>query len=267
MENSPAKINLHKEILSDLKNAMSLEWILTNGLGGYASSNVLGINTRKYHGVLVATLNPPVNRWVVLSKLDDQLLVDGELYPIGSNEFNHGIIPQGYKYFESFERFPFPSFFFRLNEVEFRKTIVMPYQKNAVIVFYEVSPKQKDVVLQIQPLVNSRHFHDTTKRMRLGWSFSQEKSRYGSAIGVTSPSSALVLSSSLGNYIAEDKWVEGIFFRTDNSEATSCFDDCYIPGRFEINLKSGEKKKFCLIVAADKNLKTAQRTNVSLLNN
>ena len=56
------KINFGKKVLSNLNKALTTEWILTNGLGGYASSTILGVNTRKYHGLLVAAFNPPVNR-------------------------------------------------------------------------------------------------------------------------------------------------------------------------------------------------------------
>ena len=69
------KLSLNRDSLSNLGNALDKEWIITNGLGGYASSTILGLNTRKYHGLLVAAFNPPVNRWLLLSKLDETIKI------------------------------------------------------------------------------------------------------------------------------------------------------------------------------------------------
>ena len=78
------------------------EWLITNGLGSYASSTVLGINTRKYHGLLVAALDPPGNRTVCLSKLDEDVIVGDDVYRLGSNEFHDAIYPEGYKLIKQF---------------------------------------------------------------------------------------------------------------------------------------------------------------------
>ena len=64
----------------DLKDGITREWIITNGLGGYSSSTVLGINTRKYHGLLVAPLTPPAMRTLILSKLDESIEIKGKNY-------------------------------------------------------------------------------------------------------------------------------------------------------------------------------------------
>jgi predicted glycogen debranching enzyme len=264
MEDVLPKIEFGGDVLSDLGRAMGLEWIVANGLGGYASSTVVGINTRKYHGILVAALNPPVDRRVVLSKLDEQLLVEGEVYPLGANEFSHGINPQGYRNIKSFSQSPFPTFTYGAGKVELRKTILMPNQRNATVVFYEaLSPSQ--ATLQIFPFVNLRHFHTVTDKDRLRWSFSQRASAQKTTLRVDAQST-LILSSNSGRYVSEgDRWVEGIFFRTDNAEGTECFDDCYVPGWFEIELKPSQRTRFCITAVADKKEETAENVNSSLL--
>ena len=55
----------------NLENALNKEWLITNGIGGYASSTIIGANTRKYHGLLIAPLIPPAKRMLILSKLDE----------------------------------------------------------------------------------------------------------------------------------------------------------------------------------------------------
>ena len=89
--------------LSDFENARSLEWLETNGLGGYASSTVSGAHTRRYHGLLVAAMNPPVGRTVLVSKLDETILVGEEKFELSANQYPGAVAPQGFKYLTSFE--------------------------------------------------------------------------------------------------------------------------------------------------------------------
>ena len=69
------EIEISPQILSDLNRAIQREWIVTNGLGGYASSTALGVNTRKFHGLLIAAFRPPTDRRVLLTKLDEELKI------------------------------------------------------------------------------------------------------------------------------------------------------------------------------------------------
>jgi len=95
-------IAFNQEALSRFGEALSKEWLVTNGLGGYASSTILGINTRKYHGLLVAALHPPGDRTVCLSKLDEDVFVGDKVFRLGANEFADAIYPQGYMFLNAF---------------------------------------------------------------------------------------------------------------------------------------------------------------------
>ena len=101
-----------KKVLSDFGISQSLEWIETNGLGGYASGTVSGANSRRYHGLLVTATVPPVGRMNVLSKLDEAIIVAEERYDLGTNQYPGVIHPQGYKFLKSFERDLFPTILF-----------------------------------------------------------------------------------------------------------------------------------------------------------
>jgi len=266
MDNSLPNIRLDSDILSDLERALGLEWVASNDLGGYASSTVLGINTRKYHGLLVASFNPPVDRRVMLSNFNEQLLVNNEVHPLGANEFSQFIHPQGYKYLKSFSRFPFPTFTYSIGNLKIRKTILVPHKKNAAIVFYDaISPLKDKITLQVFTLVNSRHFHAVTDKHKLGWSLVQKTSANQTTLQTAKPESALIMSSSAGRYIAEeDKWIEKILFRIDRSGGTSCFDDCYVSGHFETNLKNSENVRFYVMAVADRNLESAEDVHLAL---
>lgn len=131
MEISLPKIRIGPSVLSDFYRAIQMEWIVANGLGGYASSTVLGINTQKYHGLLVAAFNPPVDRRVLLTKLDEEVRIENEMYPTGANEFKYGIQPTGYVFLSSFLLNPFPTYRYSIQDFQLQKTIFMPYGKNA----------------------------------------------------------------------------------------------------------------------------------------
>ena len=80
-------INFDQELCGNLETALSREWLETNGLGGFASSTIVGLNTRRYHGLLTAATKPPVGRVVMLSKLEEVLIIDGRRYELSANQY------------------------------------------------------------------------------------------------------------------------------------------------------------------------------------
>src|SRR5207245_4295375 len=92
-------LHLHSQICRNVEAAMGREWLVTNGLGGYASGTVAGVNTRRYHGLLVASLNPPVQRMVLLAALEEWLiLADSERHPLSAQEYLDGTVyPDGFR--------------------------------------------------------------------------------------------------------------------------------------------------------------------------
>ena len=73
-------LDLGREITGDLKTAERREWLVTNGIGGFASGTVAGLNTRRYHGLLLAALNPPLGRTMILARLDEQVTLNERVY-------------------------------------------------------------------------------------------------------------------------------------------------------------------------------------------
>src|SRR5436305_868006 len=101
-------IQFKQEICRDVDAALEREWLETNGLGGYASSTIIGLNTRRYHGLLVAAIRPPVERLLLLSKLEETLVVRGRRFELSSNRYPDVVHPQGYQYVREFRLDPFP---------------------------------------------------------------------------------------------------------------------------------------------------------------
>ena len=127
-------INLQK----DLKR----EWIITNGIGGFASSTICGANTRRYHGLLIAPLTPPARRHLILSKVDESIEIEGKKYNLYTN-VGENYISQGFKYQKEFEKEYLPIFKYEVENVEITKTICMEYGKNTVGIKRRRFPAQR----------------------------------------------------------------------------------------------------------------------------
>jgi len=135
------------------------EWLETNGVGGYASSTVCGINTRRYHGLLVAATKPPVGRVVLLSKLDERITIGRSAIDLGANQFPGAIHPRGFKHLLSFERGLFPTFEYAAEGVRIRKTIAAIHGENTTVIVYELLESAVDVTLELRPFIAGRDYH------------------------------------------------------------------------------------------------------------
>jgi predicted glycogen debranching enzyme len=153
-------INIDSGICADLRAAAGKEWLETNGLGGYASSTICGMNTRRYHALLVAALKPPTDRVVLLSKLEETLVLEGERFDLSTNQYPQAVHPQGYQYLQNFRLAPFPIFTFRLRDVVLEKTVLMLHGENTIVVRYHLlAPTKLRATLELRPLVAFRDYH------------------------------------------------------------------------------------------------------------
>src|SRR5512143_3122654 len=129
-------IQFGQDMCGDLDAALRREWLETNGLGGFASSTIVGLNTRRYHGLLVATLKPPVERFVLLSKLEETLFIDGQAFDLSANRYPGAVHPQGFRYLKQFRLDPFPTFIYEVEGIEIEKTVFMVDGENTTVVQY-----------------------------------------------------------------------------------------------------------------------------------
>jgi predicted glycogen debranching enzyme len=159
-------IEFGEEICRDLHEASGREWLETNGLGGFASSTVTGLNTRRYHGLLVAATRPPVGRTVLLSKLDETLVVGGRRYELSANQYPDVVHPQGHRLLSRFRLDPFPVFTYRVEGFELEKAVVMLHGENTTCVRYALRAPdgagEADVRLEVRPLMAFRDYHALT---------------------------------------------------------------------------------------------------------
>jgi predicted glycogen debranching enzyme len=163
------QLKKNKEVLQDYTKAIQYEWLETNGLGGWASSTVIGCNARRYHGLLVAAIVPPAERMALVSKLDETIVIgqpdqnDLTRYELGVNNYGGVIHPHGNQHQTSFKRDLFPQFTYEAGGVALRKRIAMVQGENTTLVIYDVIKAVETFTLELLPLVSVRGYHSLTR--------------------------------------------------------------------------------------------------------
>jgi predicted glycogen debranching enzyme len=156
-------IQFDQSACRNLEVAGRREWLETNGIGGFASSTIAGLNTRRYHGLLVAATRPPVGRMVLLSKLEETLVLDGRRVDLSCNCYPGAIHPQGHLRLQQFRQDPFPVFVYEVDGLEIEKSVFMVQGENATVIQYQLrGATPADCALEVRPLTAFRDYHGTT---------------------------------------------------------------------------------------------------------
>ena len=163
------KIEITNDTVKDFQGSTSREWLETNGIGGFSSSTIIGLNTRRYHGLLTAATRPPVGRMVLLSKLEETLIIDGRRYELSANQYPGVVHPQGFNYQTGFRLDPFPVFTYEVEGLRLEKSLFMVQAENTTVVQYELQTEALSngrapgqIRLEIRPLIAFRDYHSTT---------------------------------------------------------------------------------------------------------
>lgn len=233
------------EILNNPAEGSAREWLLTNGLGGFAAGTATGANTRRYHGLLVAALHPPVSRVLLLAKLEEEIDYRGETYRLATNFYHPGAVyPEGYRRLVSFGLDPFPNFTFFCGGALFSREIFMEYGQNRTIIVYRVLHAEEPVKLRAYPLVNCRDYHGAVREN--DWPFHQElRGQSGRGPGLVAVqayagSPVLVLAVAGGTYQPTGVWYRNMEYPVEMERGLECIEDHYNPGYFEVTLGEGE---------------------------
>ena len=246
----------------ELKDSLEKEWIITNGLGGFCSSTVVGANTRRYHGLLIAPLIPPAQRHLLLSKLDESIIVDDIKYDLFTNVCAQ-YISDGYKRLESFEKDYLPEFTFKVDDIKIVKTISMIYGRNTVVVQYKIKNGKKDAKLVLAPVVNFRDFH----HMTTNHSFDvKQREDYKNKIRIEidgNASTPLYIYLNDGEYFMhENDTFRNMYYLKEEERGFYPEEDLAVPGRYEVSLKAKESKEITFVASLEDNTEQVDANKV-----
>jgi len=151
-------------ICADLAEASTREWLDTNGIGGFASSSIIDLNTRRYHGLLTAATKPPLGRVVLLSKVEDTLVIGNQRYELSSNQYNDAVHPRGHQFLNSFRLDPYPVFNYRIEDIEVEKSVFLIHGENTVVIQYQLfgDLDGRTCSIEVRPLIAFRDYHSVT---------------------------------------------------------------------------------------------------------
>ena len=234
------------EICQDLEQAASKEWVITNGIGGYASSSIVGMNTRRSHGLLVAASRPPVGRVVLLSSLEETLVTPHGRYDLATHGYAAVVHPEGYRYLVEFRLDPCPTFLYRMGSLLLEKKIFLLPGENAVVIGYTLYAATGPVELAIRPLLAVRDFRWVSQENpQLNPSIEERPSEI-----ILHPYEELppvVIHHTAELFDRSPCWYRNFDYLQEKGHLQPGREDLWSPGRFLYLLKVGES---CAVVVS-----------------
>lgn len=236
-----------------IEDGNELSWVVGNGIGGYANHTVAGGASQAFHGYLIASLNAPVNRKLILTRVQEQIIIKDREYDLTSQQYI-GTSKNGQEYLEQFILDTIPEYRYRVEDVCINKTIAMEYGHNTVAVCYEIENGSEEAKLNLVPLFNYREAGETSERSELKFDVKVDektltlipdnnkdiKIEFYTSEGSYYDRSLIPTSMATPNYLIE----ENHFYMIDHRTGFLGVDNHYTPYEIHIELKPFEKKKF-----------------------
>jgi predicted glycogen debranching enzyme len=238
-----------REVCGRLGSAESREWLCTNGIGGFASGTVAGMLTRRYHGLLVAALTPPLGRTVLVSKLDETLHYDTIRQPLFANRWGDGNVdPHGYL---DLERFHLdgttPVWTYACADALVEKRVWMEQGANTTYVQYRLLRGQAPGELEVKALVNYRDYHGTTRGH--DWQMRVECVPHGVKVTAYDGARPFALLADAGEADVAHAWHHGFSLAAEAARGLDAIDDHLHVATFRAPLTLG--RSLTLVLSAE----------------
>jgi predicted glycogen debranching enzyme len=233
------KLTIEKNFAENFEEATKYEWLETNGLGGYASSTICGCNTRRYHGLLVGATHPPTERMVLVSKLDETILMGEEKFELGCNNYGDAIAPHGYQFLEKFSRGLFPEFIYRAGDIRIKKTIAMVHGENTTVIIYEVLHAPTEFTFELLPLIAVRSYHDlehANEEVNKEFDFENGTLR----ITAYDDTPEIFMDVPGASFIAQPNWYNHFEYSEEKARGLDDREDLFTHGSFSTVMREGQ---------------------------
>ena len=236
-------IRFGREICGNLETAEAREWLVTNGIGGYAAGTVSGLLTRRYHGLLLAALKPPLGRTLMLTKLDEEVSYDLKFYQLHSNRWADGTIsPQGYKNIERFFLIgTTPVWIYACADALLEKQIWMEEGQNTTYIRYTLRRGSLPLTISLKALVNYRDYHGDSKSD--GWEMEIERQERGIKVQAFPDAASLYLFSSSEtnpDWQVDPAWYQNFALAMEQYRGLNHIEDHLHAATCTATLKPGE---------------------------
>ena len=233
-------VSFGREICADLAAAEQREWLVTNGIGGFASGSVAGVLTRRYHGLLIAALKPPLGRTLLVSKLEETADYDGRTFAMSANRWVGGSIdPQGYRQIERFRLAgTTPVWTYQCGDALLEKRVWMEHGANTTNVRYTLLRGSQPLRLTAKVLANYRDYHSTTHAG--DWRMHVEAVPHGLRVVAFEGATPFYLLSSEASAVPAHDWYRNFLLAIASYRGLDDREDHLHAGTFRAQLSTGD---------------------------
>jgi predicted glycogen debranching enzyme len=234
-----AEVQFGREICGNLAAAESREWLVTNGIGGYASGTVAGSQTRRYHGLLVAALQPPVGRTQLVSAIDEIVHYAGADFSLATHRWANGAIdPQGFLLLEDFHlEGSTPVWTYALADALLEKRVWMRHGENTTYIQYTLLRGSSALAMELKALVNYRDFHSLTHAG--DWRMNIAPVEHGAKVLAFEGAIPVYLKSNAATCDLRHEWYLGCYFAAETERGLSDREDRLFAALFRAKLEPG----------------------------
>jgi predicted glycogen debranching enzyme len=239
-----AKIKFGREVCGNLDAAEAREWIVTNGIGGFASGTIAGCETRRYHGLLLAALRPPVARTQLVTGLDEIVRYGGAEYSLATHQWAGGVVdPKGFLNIESFRLDGMmPVWTYALADALLEKRVWMRHGENTTYVEYTMVRGSSGVELDLKALVNYRDFHGSTHAGN--WRMKIDPVENGVQVMAFDGATPFYLKCAGAVYQPRHEWYRNCFLPVERERGLDDLEDHLFAALFQAKLKVGTTVTF-----------------------
>ncbi len=260
-----AEIQFGREICGNLVTAESREWLVTNGIGGYASGTIAGSLTRRYHGLLVAALQPPVGRTQLVSAIDEIAHYAGTDFSLATHRWASGAVdPKGFLLLEDFHlEGTMPAWTYALSDALLEKRVWMRQGENTTVIQYTVLRASSPIEVELKAFVNYRDFHSMTHAG--DWRMNITPVDRGVKVLAYDGATPFYLKSSAASCEPRHEWHLGCYFPEETERGLSDREDRLFAALFRARLEAGSSATLVLTTGAaaslDEETSRAERAN------
>jgi predicted glycogen debranching enzyme len=249
-----AEVQFGREICGDITSAESREWLVTNGIGGYASGTVAGSQTRRYHGLLIAALQPPVGRTQLVPSVDEIIHYAGEDFSLATHRWASGAIdPKGFLLLESFRlEGSTPVWSYALADALLEKRVWMRQGENTTYIQYALVRASSTLEMELKAIVNYRDFHSLTHAN--GWQMKIEALDHGVKVVAFDGATPFYLRSSASGCEPRHEWYLGCYFGEETERGLEDHEDHLFGALFRARLELGSSVTFVATTEATASL-------------
>jgi len=231
-------IKFGRDICGNYESATAREWLVTNSIGGYASGTISGVLTRRYHGLLVAALKPPLDRKLLLTKLDETVDSGGEPFDLFANRWVNAVDPHGYQHIENlYLDGTIPVWNFAFADALLEKRIWMGQGENTTYVRYTLNRGAQPVNLTVKALVNYRDHHGETQ---YGDPMKTELVEHGVKVLARDGAVPFYLPGDKAQAELRNEWYLDFSLAVEQYRGFRGFEDHFFAAEFHVTLQPGE---------------------------